>query len=70
MIRARRFCPYCGQVIDPRSESCLRHRDLIALDPAYSACAIPPDPLESIPMHAADLTPGEAAKAAREREGC
>jgi hypothetical protein len=71
MSRPRRFCGLCGRMIGPGNPTdnapiayCLSHVDLVGLDNP------PPDPLESLPMYAADTLPGEDAPPATGTERC
>lgn len=61
MSRSRRFCPYCGQMIDGRSTTCRKHMGLVQRDPHLDG--VPPDPLESLPLMAADVKQGEDSQA-------
>jgi hypothetical protein len=62
MRRPRRFCPYCGCIIDGRNDTCWQHRDLPWLDGTELIG------IESTPMQDEKAAPsGEDSPAAREK---
>lgn len=71
MTRPVRFCGICGARVAVNSWTvnmpiayCRAHADTVTLD------QLPPDPVESLPMQAADTLPGEAALPLAGTESC
>lgn len=60
--RSRKFCPYCGQMIEAKSIACRRHSQLYLLD------AVPPDPLTSLPTMAQSAQTGEESTTRKGKE--
>lgn len=54
MSRQRWFCRFCGGVTNRPEGVCAAHADLPGL-----VDAVPPDPLESLPVTAAAISAGE-----------